>query len=133
MGFLKDMKDLSKTGKEMQKERFGTNNPLKIMKQGVAEANAAVQQVQADQTKTQHLMAEGLTGEATVKGLRDTGKIVNYQPEIEFDLEVELDGREPYAVTHRQIVAAAALGGLQPGARVPVRVDAQDRSQLIIA
>lgn len=133
MGFLKDMKDLSKAGKDMQKERYGTKNPRKIPKQGVAEANDALQQVQTDQALAQRLAAEGLRGEATVLALRDTGKVVNYQPEIEFDLQVAIDGREPYAVTHRQIVAAASLGSLQPWAHVPVRVDAQEPSQLIIA
>ena len=38
MGFFKDLNDLKKTGKQMEKEKFGTTNPFKIMKQGVSQA-----------------------------------------------------------------------------------------------
>ncbi len=38
MGFFKDLNDLKKTGKEIEKEKFGTTNPFKIMKQGVSQA-----------------------------------------------------------------------------------------------
>ena len=45
MGMFKDMRDLSKTGKQMKKERGGS---FQMMKDGLAQANEAMQQVQAD-------------------------------------------------------------------------------------
>ena len=74
MGFFKDLNEMKKTGKQMEKEKFGTTNPFKIMKQGVGQASDMLHQVQADQEKTQRLMADSLHGQATIKAMRDTGK-----------------------------------------------------------
>ena len=133
MGFFKDLNEMKKTGKEMQKEKFGTSNPFKIMKQGVAQGAEMLHGVQAEQEKAQRLMADSLHGEAIIKAMRDTGVQINMMPQMEFDLEVHLDGRDPYTVTHRQVVPFAMIGQLQPGATVPVRVDMNDPNSLIIA
>jgi hypothetical protein len=132
MGFLKDMRDLSKAGKEMQKDKFGTSNPFSIMKQGVAQAADTVKDLQADQAKAQYLMASGMPAQATIQGMRDTGMTVNEMPQIELDLLVQVPGREAYTVTHRQVMAHSVLGQLQPGATIPVHVDPQDQGSLMI-
>lgn len=69
MGIFKDMRDTAKnlnemtqTGREMQKEKYGTNNPFSVMSQGVAEANAVMQQVQQEQALMNRLMAVGIVG-----------------------------------------------------------------------
>lgn len=132
MGFFKDIKDLSKTGKDMQKQQYGTNNPFSVMKQGVAQAKEAVGQVQGDQAKMQQLMANGVQGQATVKSLQDTGMMVNNMPQIQMELSVVVPGQEAYDVTHTQVLAHSALGSMQPGATVAVRVDPNDPSSLMI-
>ena len=132
MGLFKDMRKMGKTGKEMQKEQYGTNNPFKIMKQGVGQASEMMEQVQADQAKAQKLMSAGIAGQATIQALRDTGKLVNNMPELEFDMEVQIEGREPYTVTHRQVVPHAGLAQMQPGATVSVKVDPDDQNSLMI-
>ena len=63
MGMFKDMRDLSKAGKEMKKERGGS---LKMMKDGLAQANEMVQGVQADQELAERLANEGVDGTATI-------------------------------------------------------------------
>ena len=63
MGMFKDMRDLSKTGKEMKKERGGS---LKMMKDGLAQANQAVQEVQGNQALAEKLANEGVDGTATI-------------------------------------------------------------------
>lgn len=128
MGMFKDMRDLSKAGKQMKKERGGT---LKMMKDGLAQANEAVQQVQQDQVLAERLANEGVDGMATIKGLQATGKNVNMQPELQFQLTVEVNGSQS-DVTHTQVVSPALIGQLQPGAQVPVKVDPNDHSQLMI-
>ena len=139
MGIFKDMKDTAKgmkdladTGKEMQKEKYGTTNPFKIMSQGVAEANEAVQSIQAEQAKMQHLLANGLAGQGVIKELRDTGMQVNYQPQFDIDMEIQLEGREPYTATVRQVVNMAVLPQFQPGATMPVHVDPADPMSFMI-
>jgi hypothetical protein len=128
MGMFKDMRDLSKAGKEMKKEQGGS---FQMMKDGLAQANQAVQQVQADQELAERLANEGVDGTATIQQMVATGKTVNMQPELQFQLTVDVNGSQS-EVTHVQVVSPAIIGQLQPGAQVPVRVDPNDHSQLMI-
>jgi len=128
MGMFKDMRDLSKAGKEMKKERGGS---FQMMKDGLAQANQAVQQVQADQELAERLANEGVDGTATIQQMVATGKTVNMQPELQFQMTVDVNGSQS-EVTHVQVVSPAIIGQLQPGAQVPVKVDPHDHSQLMI-
>jgi hypothetical protein len=128
MGMFKDMRDLSKAGKEMKKDRGGS---FKMMKDGLAQANQAVQQVQADQGLAEHLANDGVDGTATIQQMVATGKTVNMQPELQFHMTVDVNGSQS-EVTHTQVVSPAIIGQLQPGAQVPVKVDPSDHSQLMI-
>jgi len=128
MGMFKDMRDLSKAGKQMQKDRGGS---LKMMKDGLAQANQAVQQVQSDQALAEKLANEGVDGTATIVQMQATGKTVNMQPELLFQMTVDVNGSQSQ-VSHTQVVSPAIIGQLQPGAQVPVKVDPNDHSQLMI-
>jgi hypothetical protein len=128
MGMFKDMRDLSKTGKQMKKERGGS---FKMMKDGLAQANEAVQQVQTDQALAEKLANEGVDGTATIVQMQATGKTVNMQPELLFQMTVDVNGSQSQ-VSHTQVVSPAIIGQLQPGAQVPVKVDPNDHSQLMI-
>jgi hypothetical protein len=127
MGMFKDMRDLSKAGKEMKKERGGS---LKMMKDGLAQANEMVQGVQADQELAERLANEGVDGTATIVSMQATGANINMQPELQFQLTVDVGGSQS-TVTHTQVVSPAVIGQLQPGAQVPVKVDPNDHSQLM--
>jgi hypothetical protein len=134
MGFFKDIKHLQDTAREMTPpEHRGITGGFRAMKDGVAQANQMLGQMANDGQKAQHLMQTGRVGTATVSAVRQTGTFVNNNPECELDLQVEVDGGEPYTVTHRQVLAMVALPGFQPGASVPVRVDPSDAQSLIIA
>jgi hypothetical protein len=98
---------------------------------GLAQANQAVQQVQADQALAEKLANEGVDGTATIIAMQATGKNVNMQPELQFQLTVDVNGSQS-TVTHTQVVSPAIIGQLQPGAQVPVKVDPNDHSQLMI-
>ena len=128
MGMFKDMRDLNKAGKEMKKERGGS---LKMMKDGLAQANQMVQGVQADQELAERLANEGVDGTATIVSMQATGANINMQPELQFQLTVDVNGTKS-EVTHVQVVSPAIIGQLQPGAQVPVKVDPNDHSQLMI-
>jgi hypothetical protein len=128
MGMFKDMRDLSKTGKQMKKERGGS---LKMMKDGLAQANQMVQGVQADQELAERLANEGVDGTATIVSMVATGSTINMQPELQFQMTVDVGGSQS-EVTHVQVVSPAIIGQLQPGAQVPVKVDPSDHSQLMI-
>jgi hypothetical protein len=102
-----------------------------MMKDGLAQANEAVQQVQADQALAERLANEGVDGTATIVQMMATGKQVNMQPELQFELTLDVGGSQSN-VTHTQVVSPAIIGQLQPGATVPVKVDPSDHSQLMI-
>lgn len=129
MGFFKDLRDLNKAGKQITKERGGS---LKMMKDGVAQANQMLQQVQTDQALAERLANEGVDGTATIQQIISTGKTVNMQPEIQFQMTVDVNGQTS-EVTHNQVVPPTLIPQVQPGATVPVKVDPNDHSQLIIA
>lgn len=128
MGMFKDMRDLSKAGKQMKKERGGS---FQMMKDGLAQANEAMQQVQSDQALAEKLANEGVDGTATIQQMQATGKTVNMQPELLFQMMVDVNGSQSQ-VSHTQVVSPAIIGQLQPGATVPVKVDPNDHSQLMI-
>jgi hypothetical protein len=128
MGMFKDMRDLSKTGKQMKKERGGS---FKMMKDGLAQANQAVQEVQSNQELAEKLANEGVDGTATIQQMVATGRTINMQPELQFQMSVDVNGSVS-DVTHVQVVSPAIIGQLQPGSQVPVKVDPSDHSQLMI-
>jgi hypothetical protein len=133
MGFLKDIRNLQKQAEAMTPpEHRGVRGGMRAMRDGVAQANQMLGDVQAEGMKAQHLMANGQAGSATITALRDTGVTINDNPTVELDLSVTVDGTEPYAVTHRQTISRIAIPSFQPGATVPVRVDPVDRQSLII-
>lgn len=128
MGMFKDMRDLNKAGKQMKKERGGS---LKMMKDGLAQANEMVQGVQADQALAERLANDGVDGTATIISMVATGATINMQPQLQFQMSVDVGGNVS-TVTHVQAVSPAIIGQLQPGAQVPVKVDPNDHSQLMI-
>lgn len=128
MGMFKDLRDLNKAGKQITKEQGGM---FKMAKDGLAQANQAVQQVQADQQLAEKLANEGVDGTATIQQMVATGKTVNMQPELQFQMTVDVNGTTS-DVTHTQVVSPALIGQLQPGAQVPVKVDPNDHTQLMI-
>lgn len=71
-------------------------------------------------------------GSGVVKSIADTGQKFETTPIYDITLEVTLDGEPPYEVVHRQLIAAAALGNWQPGKVIPVRVDPQDKTQVML-
>jgi hypothetical protein len=133
MGFLKDIRNLQKQAEAMTPpEHRGVKGGFRAMRDGVAQANQMLGDVQAESLKAQQLMANGQAGSATITAIRDTGMTINDNPTVELDLSVTVNGAEPYAVTHRQTISRIAIASFQPGATVPVRVDPADRQSLII-
>jgi hypothetical protein len=135
MGMFKDLRKIMRIGKQLEKEQFGASSPLGMMRQmgqTVATASDAVQDVEAQHARAQRLQSGGIEGTATIRGMRDTGTVVNTIPVIEFDLEVRLEGRQPYSVTSRQVIPHAALNRFQLGSEVSVKVDPEDRTSLLV-
>ena len=128
MGMFKDLRDLHKMGKEETKKRGGM---FKMTKDGLAQANQAMQQFQFDQALAQNLAMSGVPATATIRSMEATGTEINMQPELRFELTVSVNGFTS-DVTHTQVMSPAWLGQLQPGATVPCKVDPNDHSKLML-
>ena len=76
--------------------------------------------------------AAGLSGQATIVRLSESGPYVNNRPTITMELDVDLPGSERYRAEAKQVVGRLVIGRLEPGAVVPVRVDAKDRSKVSV-
>lgn len=134
MGLFKDMRNLQKQAKEMTPpEHRGVMGGFRAMKDGVAQANQMLSQISEDQQKAQHLMANGRVGTAVITDVRQTGMFVNENTQVEMDLQVTVEGIPSYTATHRQVIAQIAIPQFQPGTTVPVRVDPENPSSLLIA
>jgi predicted patatin/cPLA2 family phospholipase len=119
MGFMKSMKDLQKQGSEMQK-----NMDVGGMMSNAQEQMAAATQMMADQTAAANVALNGQEATATITAVRATGTLVNYQPAVELDLTVFMDGRPPYPATVTQVVPVLAQA--VAGANLHVKVDPQN-------
>ena len=65
-----------------------------------------------------------LRGEATIEQVTATGVTVDSNPELEFQLLVDLPGKAPYRVAHRLVVSGRVRHHFGAGQAVPVSVDA---------
>lgn len=122
MGTFKDLRDLHKASKEM--ERPGLRDSLK-------QANEAVQAFQAGQQQAVDVAANGVLGKATITAMRDTGTVLNELHVLELDLTVEVNSFQS-EVTHTEAVSPLLIGRLAPGAEITVKVDPEDHSRLVL-
>ena len=146
MGLFRQFKDMTDTLrsdelKELKKQADA--RPKTSMLEGVKVANQAMKDAQELQRSAAaaggldpqgfaQTYTGGVAGNATGNAIADTGTLINNAPVVEMDLTVTVPGREPYQVTHRQLVAHSALPRFQPGASFSVRVDANDPTKLVI-
>lgn len=77
--------------------------------------------------KAEYLAENGIQGEATVINITDTGTRINDNPRIHIDLEIRLEGYDPYQLRKSMVVPLIRLPQVQPGQMVQVLVDPTDR------
>jgi hypothetical protein len=82
--------------------------------------------------KAVKMQQAGLRGMATVLSSGATGGEINNMPQMEMELQVDVEGSPTYGVTHREYVNPVNLPALQAGSQVAVLVDQGDPHKLII-
>jgi hypothetical protein len=83
--------------------------------------------VEADRIRTQ-----GVAGNATITGMRQTGVTLNEQPQVELQLQVTTSMHGAYPVTLKEYVPLMMLGVLSSGRPLPVKVDPSNPQRVII-
>ena len=68
----------------------------------------------------------------TLKGLTDTGTLVNHNPKVVIDMEITLDGQAPYAHQLATPVPQIHIPLVQPGNTIGVRVDPADPTSVAL-
>lgn len=128
MGMFKDMRKLSKMGKEMQQSTDVAAMNANAMAQMAAVSN----QMATMGAQANAVAADGIDATASITGVRNTGSVVNFSPVLELDLLVMVPGRPPVPVTRRELVPQHLLAKAQVGAQLAVRVSASDPTAMVI-
>lgn len=79
------------------------------------------------------LLRQGVDASAKLMVVEQTGTRVNDQPMLQLRMMVEVPGKSPYSVLHREVVPQIRLAQLQPGMHLPVKVDPKDPRNMAIA
>jgi hypothetical protein len=80
----------------------------------------------------QRIKAQGLAGQATITGMRQTGVSVNEQPQIELQLDVHDQMYGSRQITLKEYVPLMMLGTLSSGRPLPVKVDPANPNKVVI-
>jgi hypothetical protein len=130
MGLFKNMNDLYKAGGEpLGKGRHARRSELMANAQS---RMAQAKEMMTQQTQTMNLAATGVDASATIVSARQTTQMINFEPVVEFDLNMILDGRPPYPLTVSQPVPPLHLAKAQIGGTVKAKVDPADPSAVYL-
>lgn len=121
MGFFKSMNELSRQGKEMQKN-MDVGGMMSDSMDKMKEANALM----AAQTQAANLAISGIDGTASIVSAAQTGAMVNFQPTMALELTVFPAAGVPYPVAITQVVEQPYLAMTSPGKQVKVKIDTTD-------
>jgi hypothetical protein len=103
------------------------------LRQGLAQASAALTDINTQMATSARLATDGVDGRATIESVRDTGTLVNYDPVVEMQLQVQGPGGSPYRVLHRGTVPKLAVGRLTPGSSLPIKINRNNPQEVAIA
>lgn len=79
-----------------------------------------------------NFIEKGLKGHATILATEQTGVFINENPQVQFRLQVEIPGRPPYEVQHKQVVELIKLWAIAPGSVHAVYVDPDNDRNLLM-
>ncbi len=78
------------------------------------------------------VIQDGIPAQAKIVGVRQTGVMLNNQPQIAFDLEVHPPGGSPYQAQAKAVIPMINIPQFQPGAEVPVKIHPSDPTQVAL-
>ena len=122
MGLLGKMKDAMGQAQQYQ----GQPGAGMDMAGAVADRDS----LQGQAREQNRILSVGQAGQALIKSHVDTGESVAGNPVWILDLEVTPEGGSAYAVQHREIVSAMAMGSYGDGTSLACRIDPADPQKI---
>jgi hypothetical protein len=104
----------------------------RVTRSDTLRAMATFDELNAVNAERQRLMRDGLVGTATITDIHENVATTTLGTWHELVLEVQVPDRDPYRATRRVTVELSASPHIRIGAQVPVRVDPQDRSNVLV-
>jgi hypothetical protein len=96
------------------------------------QALAALDELAAMGAERDRLMRDGLTGVATIVGIKQDVAMTTVGIWHELILDVQIPGRDPYRASRRIALELSTAPHIAVGSQVPVRVDPDDRSRVLV-
>jgi len=78
------------------------------------------------------VLQNGMPAQATIVSVRQTGVMLNNQPQILFDLDVHPPGGAPYRAQAKAVIPIVNIPQFQPGAEAPVKIHPSDPTQVVM-
>jgi len=104
------------------------------LKDGTAKINSATEFLK-HYNKSSKLASEGIPVKVKIIGFKDTGQLVNYDPVIEFQLEVLKEHKYDnyYINSHKQIISKILLNRIQTGKEYYAKLDPEDKNNVLLS
>ena len=91
----------------------------------------AVKRSRARSAARARILDQGTTAKARVISAKNNGAL-NNDPYVDFVLEVQPEGGEPYQVEHRTLVSQMAIPRVQPDTEIDVWIDPTNPNAVVI-
>jgi hypothetical protein len=78
------------------------------------------------------ILQNGIPAKARILSVQQTGVMVNYQPQVAFQLEVTPPGGAPYQAQAKAVIPIVNIPQFQPGVEVPVKIHPTDPTQVVL-
>ena len=78
------------------------------------------------------ILQSGIPAQAKILSVQQTGVMVNYQPQVELQLEITPPGGAPYQARTKAVIPIVNIPQFQPGAQVPVKIHPTDPTKVVL-
>ena len=108
------------------------NAAQRVTRADERQATAAFDELASLGAERDRLMHYGLAGVATIVGIQQGVATTTLGVWHELALDVRIPDRDPYRATRRVALELSTAPHIAVGAQVPVRVDPDDRSKVLV-
>jgi hypothetical protein len=78
------------------------------------------------------ILQNGIPAKAQILSVQQTGVMVNYQPQVAFQLEVTPPSGAPYQAQAKAVIPMVNIPQFQPGTEVPVKIHPTDPTRVVL-